>query len=210
MADLKITGKIFKPVLIVLFFIVVIMLLLLYGTMRDHSSQHTLEYIKEVPGFALIDQFGNEFTGNDLKGKFWIASFIFTHCGGSCPTMTFQKRELQNDIPPELPVAFVSISVDPERDSPGVLRAYAEEWGADQRRWFFLTGDTAAIYSLAREGFLLGVEPEGGTFLEPIMHSQRFVLVDNNGVIRGYYDGFDDKEIMQLKDDLFNLLERPV
>jgi len=208
MANQLTTKRIFTPVLIVLFFVGVIMLMLIYSTIRDHNTQHNIEYIKEVPEFTLIDQTGNEVTKTDLLGNFWITSFIFTNCGGSCPTMTFQKRELQNAIPPDFPVRFVSISVDPERDTPGVLRSYAEEWGADQRRWLFLTGETKNIYSLAREGFLLGVEPEGGTLREPIMHSQRFVLVDNDGMIRGYYDGFDDSELKQLKDDLFYLLAK--
>lgn len=203
----KTAKTIFTPVLIVLFFVGVIMLMLFYTTMHEHRTSNDLENFNEVPDFTLIDQFGDALTNTDLHGKFWIGNFIFTNCGGSCPTMTFQMRELQKEIPSHLPVRFISISVDPERDTPGVLRSYAEEWEADQQRWLFLTGEAEHIYSLARDGFLLGVEPEGGTLIEPIMHSQKFVLIDNGGMIRGYYDGFDESEIMQLKDDLNFLLE---
>jgi len=184
--------------------------MLVYHTIRENDATRKLVVIKNVPQFALIDQFGEELTGSDLLETYWIANFIFTHCGGICPTMTFQMRELQNAIPPDMPVRFVSFSVDPERDTPDVLRAYAEEWGADQERWSFLTGKKEEIYSLAREGFLLGVNPDGGTLIEPIMHSQRFVMVDDTGMIRGYYDGFDDTEIEKLIEDLYFLLGETV
>ncbi len=198
--------KIFTPVIIVLFFVGVIMLMLFYNTMREHTTSTEIEVIKEVPEFTLVNQFHNEITRYDFRGYYWVVNFIFTNCGGTCPVMTFQMRELQNDIPADLPVKFVSITVDPERDTPDVLREYAEEAGADQERWMFLTGNKEKIYALAREGFLLGVEAEGGTLQEPIMHSQRFVLVDPQGMIRGYYDGFDEDEVNQLYNDLENLL----
>lgn len=198
--------KIFTPVFIVLFFVSVIMLLLVYHTMSTHNGTKEIDTIKKVPEFSLTDQNGAGLTREDLLGTYWVANFIFTNCGGICPTMSFQMRALQNSIPADLPVHLVSISVDPERDTPAVLKEYAAEWNADPERWSFLTGEKEAIYSLAREGFLLGVNPEGGTLVEPIMHSQRFVLVDEEGMIRGYYDGFDDEKTGVLLDDLFYLL----
>jgi protein SCO1 len=204
------TKKTFSPVLVILFFVVIIMLMLVYHTMRKYDESGKLEAITKVPHFSLVNQLGEIITNDDLIGTYWIANFIFTNCGGTCPVMTFHMRELQNSIPPELPVRFVSISVDPERDTPDVLRAYAEEWRADTTRWYFLTGDQEEIYSLTRRGFLLGLSPDGGSLIEPIMHSQRFVLVDQEGLIRGYYEGFDDADIDQLKEDLFYLLHKTV
>jgi protein SCO1 len=204
------TKKTFTPVLVILFFVVVIMLMLVYHTMRKYDESGKLDAITKVPHFSLVNQFGEIMNSDDLIGTYWIANFIFTNCGGTCPVMTFQMRELQNSLPPELPVRFVSISVDPERDTPDVLRAYAEEWEADSARWYFLTGDQEEIHSLTRHGFLLGLNPDGGTLIEPIMHSQRFVLVDQEGLIRGYYEGFDDADIDQLKEDLYYLLDKTV
>lgn len=198
--------KIFTPVIVVLFFVGVIMIMLVYNTMREHPTTIEIEVVKDVPDFTLTNQFHEEISRDDLLGYFWIVNFIFTNCGGTCPVMTFQMHSLQNEISSELPVRFVSITVDPERDTPDVLHAYAEEAGADQSRWFFLTGETEKIYNLAREGFLLGVDPEGGTLREPIMHSQRFVLVDADGMIRGYYDGFDEEQVNLLNRDLYILL----
>lgn len=200
------TMKIFTPVLIVLFFVTMIMLMLVYHTMRDDGKIRETAVIKEVPQFSLINQFGKEVTQTDLLGSLWVVNYIFTSCGGTCPAMTFQMRELQRSIPSDMPVKFVSVSVDPERDTPDVLREYAEEWEADADRWLFLTGEKEEIYSLSRDGFLLGISPEGGTLAEPIMHSQRFVLVDAEGSIRGYYDGFDEDEVGLLRNDIFILL----
>lgn len=208
MTDQIQSAKIFKPIFIVLFFVLAILSLLIYQGTREHAMLNRIPEIKQLPDFRLVNQSNETVTLDSLKGYFWVASFIFTNCAGSCPTMVFQMAELQNSISEELPVRFVSITVDPDRDTPEVLYAYAERVGAEHDRWFFLTGEANEIYALSREGFLLGVDPEGGTFIEPIMHSQRFVLVDDRGVIRGYYDGFDEDEVERLRKDLLFTIER--
>lgn len=109
------------------------------------------------------------------------------------------------------PVRFISFSVDPERDTPEVLQVYARRYRADDQRWLFLTGERSAMYTLIRNGFRLGVEvlaPNDPrlTTHEPIVHSNRFVLIDRQRRIRGYYRGDDTESIAQLLQDVETLL----
>jgi protein SCO1/2 len=110
-----------------------------------------------VPDFALIDQHGRSVQRGNLEGNVWIANFIFTHCPDECPLMTSEMARLQSELTHVADFRLVSISVDPDRDTPEVLSQYAERFNADPDRWFFLTGDKRAIYHLAREGFRVGI-----------------------------------------------------
>ena len=141
-----------------------------------------------APEFTLTDSNGQPFASTVLRGKIWIADFIFTSCAGQCPMMTAQMRLLQMRLPKS--VQLVSITVDPERDTPAVLAQYASRQGAQPGRWHFLTGEKAAIQRLTLQGFHLGYA-EGGPKEEPIVHSVRLILVDRQGEIRGRYDGTD-------------------
>ena len=126
-----------------------------------------------------------------------IADFVFTRCGASCPMMSLRMAKLEKALP-DVGVRFVSFSVDPEYDTPPVLQEYAESFGAPGR-WLFLTGDKGAIFRLSKDGFKLAVDD--GTPVsedEPILHSTRFVLVDGEGRIRGYYDAFDEEAVGKL------------
>ena len=152
-----------------------------------------------LPEFSLTDQTGKAVTLHDLTGKVWVADFIFTSCGGTCPLMTQDMRKLQDALPPE--IRLVSFTVDPTRDTPRVLAAYAQEHGATNERWLFLTGDEQALYDLCVKGFKLPLDTENGTPAEPITHSSRFVLVDKQGEIRGYYSGTEEDELKRLAMD---------
>jgi protein SCO1/2 len=122
-----------------------------------------------VPDFALIDQRGRPVQRGDFEGKVWIASFIFTQCPDECPLMTAEMARLQSNLAHLADLRFVSISVDPDRDTPAVLAQYAKRFDADSGRWFFLTGDKQAIYRLAREGFRLGiVDPSEPSHSSPV------------------------------------------
>ena len=157
-----------------------------------------------LPEFSLTDQSERSVTLADLKGRVWIADFIFTNCGGICPVMTEKMRKLHDVLPQD--IRFVSISVDPERDTPKALAAYAAAHGAPQERWLFLTGDKQALYDLCVKGFKLPLDPAGGTTAEPIAHSTRFVLVDQQGEIRGYYDATEEDSMTRLIADSKKLL----
>ena len=151
-----------------------------------------------VPDFTLTDAQNQPFGAAALHGRVWVADFIFTSCAGQCPLMTEQMRLLQQRLP--APVQMVSITVDPDRDTPAVLARYAAEHGAQPGRWHFLTGDKTIIQNLAMKGFHLGYA-EGGPKEEPIVHSVRLILVDSQGEIRGTYDGIDPASLDRLVQD---------
>jgi len=166
-----------------------------------------------LPPFQLIERSEAIVTNDTLAGRVWIADFIFRRCEGPCPAMTSQMARMQMDLehhPQWDQIRLVSFTVDPEYDTPAVLREYAQMALADPVHWLFLTGTREQIWSLAREGFKLpvGEAPENPEM--PIFHSQKFVLVDHNGHVRGYYDGLDETERGQLMADLERVLaEQP-
>jgi protein SCO1 len=172
-----------------------VMLLGIFGC----KPEPELPKLYPVPDFSLIDQTDETVTLRELKGKVWVADFIFTNCGGTCPIMTDKMHRLQEVLPPD--VRMVSFTVDPARDTPKALAAYAAEHGASRDRWLFLTGDKQALYDICVKGFKLPLDETGGTPTEPIAHSTRFVLVDREGDVRGYYSGTEDAELARLASD---------
>jgi protein SCO1/2 len=174
-------------------------IILLVSLVPACSREINLPTHYPLPDFSLTDQTGTPVTLRDLAGKVWVADFIFTNCGGTCPLMTEKMRKLQEALPPD--IYLVSFTVDPTRDTPKVLAAYAEEHSAGRDRWLFLTGSKEALYNVCVKGFKLPLDPEGGTPAEPIAHSTRFVLVDMQGQIRGYYSGTEEQELGRLAAD---------
>ncbi len=168
--------------------------------------------IKEVPDFALIHHDGTTVTREHFTGEPWIADFIFTSCAAICPRMTARMGRVVDALGAGSPVKIASFSVDPEHDTPEVLAAYATKHGAGDG-WYFLTGGRQEIHTLSRDGFMLGIEtsprPEVATGNDPIIHSNRFVLVDRENRIRGYYDSFDDVDIERLLSDVRAVLKEP-
>jgi len=142
---------------------------------------------KEIPvygtvaSFHLTSQTGEDFDSNTLLGHVWVADFIFTNCEGPCPRMSAYMRSLQKATTDLPDLKFVSFTVDPKRDTPAVLTKYGQEYSADPRRWYFLTGDPKILDGLDHDSFKLG---NVGSAMD---HSTRFVLVDQKGQIRGYY-----------------------
>jgi protein SCO1/2 len=160
-----------------------------------------------LPAFQLVERSGRPLTSASLRGKVWMADFIFTTCGGACPAMTARMARLRGEVPDE--VVFVSFTVDPVRDTPEALSRYAASFKADDR-WLFVTGPQKALYALSTEGFKLAAmevppaEQEAGGD-GPFLHSSKFVLVDRLGEIRGYYDSTDEDEMKALVADLTRL-----
>ena len=172
-------------------------------TSESTSSLSELAAQQQLPDFSLTDQNGLPFALSDLHDKIWVADFIFTTCATICPPMTIQMASLQNELAAE-DVHFVSFSVDPERDTPEALLRYADHYGADGDRWSFLTGQRDAIYQLAQDGFNLAAGHRGSE----ILHSTRFVLVDRNRQVQGYYDSRSPGSMQQLRKEIKKLLER--
>lgn len=195
-----------------------------------------------LPAFTLIERSGRKVTLADLHGKVWIADFIWTRCPDACPLLSAVMAQLQAEFRDEPDLRLVSISVDPEFDTPVVLTSYAAKFHADRDRWLFLTGEKETIYHLVREGFkLLVLDPADvktsynpamplGTPArsvarlgwlspaaawahvdpdrreQPVVHSDRFVLVNRAGQIRGYYSYADTEALARLKRDARELL----
>jgi cytochrome oxidase Cu insertion factor (SCO1/SenC/PrrC family) len=162
--------------------------------------------LRSLPDFSFVERSGKKITLVDLRGNVWIANFIYTHCTDTCPLQTADMAALQDRWMNESGLKLVSFSVDPERDTPAILARYAKRFKADPRQWLFLTGGKEEIARLVEDGFRLVVAtpPHGDHGI--IVHSPRFVLVDQQGRIRGYYDNRDPKAMQRLKDDAANLL----
>jgi protein SCO1/2 len=157
-----------------------------------------------VPVFQLVNQDNQSFGTEQLRGKIWIADFVYTSCPGPCPMISSRMGELQKPLK-DTDVRLATFSVDPQHDTPTVLRDYAARLNAEPGRWNFLTGDKGTIYRLARDGFKLATmeDPQGPG---PI-HSTRMVLVDRRGSIRGYYDALEADAVTRLLADTHHLLQ---
>lgn len=143
-----------------------------------------------APAFTLTERDGKTVTDADLRGKVWIASFVFTRCTGPCPQVTGTMARLQSELADVSDLRLVTFTVDPERDDPKELTRYAENYRADPERWLFVTGKEQEVHALVRQGFKLYVERKANARPgDEIGHDQRLVLVDKNGHIRGYFDG---------------------
>ena len=165
------------------------------------AADGNLPVLGNVPAFAFHDQEDRPVTLESLRGSPWVADFIFTGCPGSCPMMTGKMAAMQQSLPSQ--VKLVSFSVDPEHDTPAVLKEYAQRFSADEKRWNFLTGDQDAIMAQAR-GMLLTALP--ATADQPIIHDGRFVLIDAQGRIRGAYQSNNPQELADLDRDAKRLV----
>jgi protein SCO1 len=178
---------------------------LLAAQRLNGGEQQTVGRLGQVPAFALTDQAGNTVRDRDLRGSLWVASFIFTRCPSACPLLTAKFKALQSELAALKGVRYVSISVDPEHDTPEVLAAYARRFGADTTRWSFLTGPLAEIEKTVVRGFKIHIgkpQPNANNpTLIDIMHGEHFVLVDREGTIRGYYRA-EPAGLDELKDTL--------
>jgi protein SCO1/2 len=158
-----------------------------------------------VPPFALTERAGTPIGTDDLRGHVWIADFVFTRCPDVCPVLTGRMASLQAALATDAPqVKLVSFTVDPGHDTPEVLRDYATAHGA-RPGWLFVTGPRDAIASLLRDGFHVAFADDGPPS-GPITHSDRFVLVDRELRIRGYYHGSEGDDLTRLRGDARALL----
>ena len=155
-----------------------------------------------VPPFTLVERSGRPATLDALRGRPWVADFIFTRCAGVCPAMTARMAALRARLA-DAPVRFVSFTVDPANDTPEVLARYAAAAGASAD-WWFVTGPMRDLHALSTQGFKLAAmenAPGAETADGPFLHSSKFVLVDAEGAIRGYYDSEDAAAVRVLEAD---------
>ncbi len=151
-----------------------------------------------VGDFALTDQDGHEVHASDLLGKVWVASFIFTRCAGPCPHVSATMEQLQHDFAGEPDVRLVTFTVDPEYDTPEVLKRYAERFHADPGRWLFLTGKPAEVDRVLRRGISTsGAEKNTAADATPgtaVTHDTHLAVVDRQGRVRDYFSGLPDDD----------------
>ncbi len=185
---------------------------------KNKKGAKNLLKFEQIPSFSFTNQDNKTVTNLDFKGKVVVLEFFFTSCPTICPKMNVNMVKIQNTFSKNDDFGIISISIDPKRDSPNVLKQYALEKGATMKNWHFLTGELETIYKLSNEGFKLyageNKEAEGG-----FEHSGLFALIDKKGFIRSrsitiggienpikFYDGLDNKQIKMLKEDIALLL----
>ena len=166
-----------------------------------------------VTNISLVNQLGDTVSLDDINGSIIIADFFFTRCPSICPTLTKNMKTLQDAMKMKdyrrridsSYVRFLSFSVDPERDSSELLKKYADKYAVNHDTWWFLSGDKKKIYDFAFNELKLGMQ-DGNGIDSNFIHTQKFVLIDKNRIVRGYYDGLDSASMSKLAEDLTLLM----
>ncbi len=164
-----------------------------------------LPVLAELPAFSLLDEQGRSFRRDDLLGRVWIADFVFTACSDACPRLQQKMKRIQDRLVPLEQggnIGLLSITVDPERDTPQKLRQYGQIFGAREGLWRYLTGPQQEVERTVVKGFHIAMAKmpvEADTHAEAfdIMHGERLVLVDTKGRIRGYYDADEPDKLLR-------------
>jgi protein SCO1/2 len=163
----------------------------------------------KVRPFTLTNQFGNPVSLDDLQGRVVIVDFFFTSCPSICPKLTRNMKTLQTAFKKtDSLVRFISITVDPVRDSASRLKAYGDKFGIDHDTWWMLTGDRKEIYDLALNEFKANIASEGNIDTG-FIHTEKFFLLDREKVVRGWYNGLDSVNLDKvIKDVVLLNMER--
>jgi len=167
----------------------------------DSTMQHVKRYHR-ISSFSLKNQNGETITEKNYDNKIYVADFFFTTCPGICIDMTRNMLKIQKEILDNPNIMLLSFSVTPKIDSVAQLKKYALEKGIKDSKWNLLTGDKKQIYRLARESYFVVKEGQG---INSMIHTENFVLIDPDKRIRGFYDGTNDEEIVDLMDDIITL-----
>jgi protein SCO1/2 len=192
--------------IIILRILIITILVVIMGTAayivitKAEMSRASLPQFTILPEFSFLDQNEEVFDLDRLKGKISLVDFIFTRCMGPCPIMSGNMSQLYTYYATNDKVQIVSISVDPEYDTFEALKQYAIDQNVTDDRWNFIRNDMESVVDLCENGFMLPAEGLPGN------HSTKFALVDETGMIRGYYSGTDNKSIEQIKSDIALLL----
>ncbi len=169
------------------------------------AEERVPEDYHQIPSFSLVNQSGETLTEKDVEGKIYVTDFFFTSCPGICPKMTTNMQLVQEAFINDKNVLILSHSVTPEYDSVSVLKTYAELKGVVDGKWHLLTGDRNAIYDLGRNQYFveedLGLEKDSDDFI----HTENFVLIDQERHIRGIYNGLNKTSVNQLIADIKTL-----
>jgi protein SCO1 len=204
--------KLLKRAVALMFGVLLVLAAWAAKTWRTPTAADRLGFVAlgDIPDFTLTDQRGLPFHSDALKGKVWVAGFIYTRCSTSCPLITDEMARLQKRWSQEPDFRLVSISVDPLHDSPAVLARYAETYRADTRTWSFLTGPPDQVYDLIEKGFMASVHrmnvEEKGRRVD-IPHTTNVVVVDRHGKLRGVFEGVLESDWTRLDTAIGALLK---
>ncbi|GAA3950059.1 SCO family protein [Chitinophaga oryziterrae] len=172
---------------------------------RENYSLQTSPPYYAIPDFSFVNQDSILIDNSFIKNKIWVAHYFFTTCTTICPKMMNGMNVVQKAFPDNEYVRFVSFTVDPEHDTPAILKQYAQSRGIQSKQWQLLTGDKKKLYQYARKGlFIVATDGDGGE--GDFIHSEKLVLIDNSGHIRGYYDGTENNDIQLLINNIKRLL----
>lgn len=162
-----------------------------------------------VRDFSFLDQEGNTVTRKDVEGKIQVVEYFFTTCKGICPKMNENMSLIYQAFRGQPDVLILSHTVDPKKDTVGAMKAYSLRYEADPEQWLFLTGDKKELYDMARYSYLVtAVDDTGAVDIESdFIHTDRFILVDDLGRIRGQYEGTNSGDVQQLIGDIKELLK---
>ena len=182
-------------------------------TTTENGKTSTDTIWHSVQNISLTNQLNQSISLNDIQGKIIIIDFFFTHCPSICPMLTQNMHKLQasfknpsgKNVADSMIVQFLSFSVDPERDSVAALKAYADKYRIDHNSWWMLTGNKKTIYDFGINELKLGLVDGEGVDTS-FIHTDRFVLLDKNHVLRGYYNGLDTTSLAKLAEDVGKLM----
>ncbi len=177
----------------------------LAAKLRPHRTN--LPHLGKVPAFSLIDQEGHPFDSSELAGKTWVVDFVFTSCPEACPKLSAEMARLQTWLQnrgKDAEIHLLSITVDPEHDTPERLKAYAAGFHADPHLWKFVTGSSKQIEDAVVGGFKISVTKEKDDTPTgfSILHGTHFILIDGAGAIRGFYDASDSLSMERLREHI--------
>jgi protein SCO1/2 len=173
--------------------------------LRLNYARPALPELKRLPDFALTERSGKSVRLQDLRGKVLLVDFIYSECPGPCPMISSRFSALQPMVLQNPDTLLVSVTLNPSRDTPEVLRQYADRFHASPDRWLFLTGDKSKVNDLVTNGFMLTVLDSNDP-KQPIIHSTKIALVDKRGVVRAYFDADDENNRSEILDALHQLV----
>ncbi|MDO4879745.1 MAG: SCO family protein [Capnocytophaga sp.] len=197
---------------VIFIFCILLGLVWLFAFFRE-KNHNGLIIIGKAPSFSFVNQNGQNITNQAFKGKIYVVDFFFTSCPSICPIMSSNMVMVQNAFPKNN-IGIASFSIDPEQDSPEILKEYAKRYGVTNPNWHFLTGSETDVYKLANDGF--NIYAKQGNTPESFEHSGLFALIDQNGYIVSrtdangnpiiYYNGLDKQQVDFLIEDIKKLM----
>lgn len=173
------------------------------------SSIQSVNKDHTISDFSFLNQLGDTITKADVVGKIFVTDFFFTTCGGICPKMTNQLKRVHKEFLDDPNFLILSHTVNPSIDTVETMFKYAERFGADPKKWWFLTGTKHDLYVMARKSYLVVPDKDDPNFEHggesDFLHTENFALIDSDGRIRGMYDGTSPDEVDELIRDVYDL-----